>query len=458
MESINEHKMEKTILLTAFGAISLFCFIAIVQIGDLREHLALYFIFSTIPFCIMLLAFRKWKFLVPGKERTAMWIVIACAIASRISLLGLAPSLSDDLYRYIWDGRMIAHGYNPYRYSPADTTLSQFHDDVYEHVAYKDYYSIYPPLTEMGLGASAVLSKIFFGDTAHATAAVWKFILLAAETGTMLLLMRLLLFFGKSGKYLLLYAWHPLPIMEFAGQGHGDALMIFFLLAAITATVNKNAHLAIVGFAASIAARGTPIVFAPVLSRSIKIKGIAAALGIALCTFVPFYSISALRGIFFSTSRMAQYFTFNSFGYWIIRSTFEQLKAWDYEPYIPLLLGIIFLAGIIILYRRSHGHGTSELPKDILNICTLFVLVLWNMHPWYFTWGLAMIPLATSWAWVWITFAANFTYIHYTPHSDDVLLTIEIMEYGVFILILFWQRMNERDRHLHAINNSRNNQ
>jgi hypothetical protein len=448
--------MKKFISLITAGVLYLCCLLALYTLGNLRSHLPRYFILTTVLFIVAFIVFRKWNFFSAGEQEKygqAIRIVIFFAIAYRLALVALSPSLSDDLYRYVWDGRILANGYNPYKYTPADSALTPFHDELYDHLAYKNYYSIYPPLAEAGFGASAYAAKIFFHGSTEATYIVWKLLLVVAECGTILLLIRLLLYFGKPVKYLLLYAWHPLPIIEFAGQGHTDALMIFFLVAAMYALTSGKLRTAAAHLGAGIASRVAPVIFIPAFARHIKMRGVVIAAVISVCTFIPFFSPEVFRGIFFSTSQMAQVFTFNSFGYWTVRAFFEDLHAWNREGYIPLILGIIFISWFAVLAFRARKNDARMLPKDLLNVCTLFVLVLWNMHPWYFTWGLALVPLVPSWGWVWLAFVANFTYLHYTPNSDAALLTVAVIEYGGFIVLLLWQRIGEKEKQMALLAN-----
>ena len=71
----------------------------------------------------MLLAYRNWDYLTMNNRHHARWFVIVCALAFRFSLAGLNPSLSDDLFRYMWDGRILSHGINPYSHIPSDSDL-----------------------------------------------------------------------------------------------------------------------------------------------------------------------------------------------------------------------------------------------------------------------------------------------------------------------------------------------
>jgi hypothetical protein len=153
--------MKKFAPLAAVGVLCIICLLALYAPGNLRYHLPRYFLFTTAPFVLAFVVFRKWDFFSAGREKQAMRMVIFFAIAYRLALVSLPPSLSDDLYRYAWDGRLLANGYNPYRYTPDDSALALFHDELYERIGYKNYYSIYPPLTEAGVGAAAYAAKVF---------------------------------------------------------------------------------------------------------------------------------------------------------------------------------------------------------------------------------------------------------------------------------------------------------
>ena len=200
--------------------------------------------------------------------------------------------------------------------------MSGDRDASYDHIAYKEYYLIYPPLTQIGLGASGWIAGALFDGSSKAESIVWKFLLILAETATMLLLARILALMRRSRKYLLLYAWHPLPILEFAGQGHADALMIAFLMAALYCVMRGKEPLASVFFAAAVAARGCARFCTFVF---------AACFGETLCRFSRINGVR-IRAVLFAggdardilfTSQMAQFFTFNSCGYWAIRMVFN---------------------------------------------------------------------------------------------------------------------------------------
>ena len=79
--------------------------------------------------------------------RSTLLIVLGFGLLFRVGPLLSTPYLSTDPYRYVWDGRVQAHGINPYRYVPADPALAGLRDGaIYEHINRKTYAkTVYPP-------------------------------------------------------------------------------------------------------------------------------------------------------------------------------------------------------------------------------------------------------------------------------------------------------------------------
>jgi len=159
-----------------------------------------------------------------GEKETLDWspgVIILAAAVFRVLFLFHSPRLSDDLYRYLWDGLQLLNGLNPYATSPLTTQLQ--HPSVQlvlDRVNHPDLVTIYPPAAQFIFAAGTCLSVNFWG---------LKTVLVVMDLITCALVMRLLSSLGLPRWRAVLYAWHPLPIIEVGASGHIDGAGIFFL-------------------------------------------------------------------------------------------------------------------------------------------------------------------------------------------------------------------------------------
>src|SRR6202790_2068293 len=158
----------------------------------------------------------------PITGRAALAGILLVGVAMRLILLP-SPPASNDIYRYVWDGRVQAAGINPYRYLPADEALRGLRDEaIYPNINRASYApTIYPPAAELVFFAATRISE---------TVVFMKTVMLVFEGLAVWAILQLLAARGLPGTRVLLYAWHPLPLWEFAGSGHVELLWIAFLL------------------------------------------------------------------------------------------------------------------------------------------------------------------------------------------------------------------------------------
>ncbi len=150
-------------------------------------------------------------------------IILFGAFLFRALLLPQVPWLSRDSWRYLWDARVILHGYSPYVYAPESPILKPLRDVlIYGNSGYRDVPTVYPP----GAEGVYVLSYLL----APSNLFVLKAIFLGFEMLTCFGLALLLLQRGRDPRLMVLYAWCPLPIVEFAIEGHLDALTVTLIV------------------------------------------------------------------------------------------------------------------------------------------------------------------------------------------------------------------------------------
>jgi len=203
------------------------------MLGDLREN--------TIPFeYLFFSAFILYGvacFMVLGAEgdvdRWVLFGILVVAILMQAPLVFMHPTLSDDMFRYVWDGRVQAQGISPYLYPPEAPELAFLRDDaVYPFINRKPFVTIYPPAAQVGF---ALLWRIW-PDNVHwfQTAMAFGGVLAG------IFLLGLLRDLSLSPLRALIYLWSPLLVYETAHSGHVDGLLLPFLVGAWWARVRER--------------------------------------------------------------------------------------------------------------------------------------------------------------------------------------------------------------------------
>ncbi len=193
--------------------------LGIVLLGDLRQRLVPFLLCFGLAFVAYLLG--VWRTLLRPSvgHGPGLWLILGLALAWRLALLPLPPTLSDDLYRYAWEGRVLATGVSPYREAPSAPLLAPLRDGaVWPRVNNPDVSSPYPPLAQLAGLLGWALGPDGTGGV--------KLVSTLADLGTIGALLLLLRATGQPPGRVLVYAWHPLPLVAFALSGHNDALMV----------------------------------------------------------------------------------------------------------------------------------------------------------------------------------------------------------------------------------------
>jgi hypothetical protein len=176
-----------------------------------------------------------------SRQQIELALILVGACALRVPLLFSSPNLSRDSWRYVWDARVFLHGYSPYVYAPADKLLTHLRDFIFANSRFRNVPTIYPPGAQYVyiLSYLIVPSSLFF----------LKGVFLAFDMVSCVVLAKLLVHKGLDPARVLLYAWCPLPIVEFALQGHVDVITITFtLLAALAARSTTTRGRVLTGF------------------------------------------------------------------------------------------------------------------------------------------------------------------------------------------------------------------
>ena len=332
-------------------------------------------------------------------HRAVAGIVVVAAIL-RGMIIPIDP-VSTDINRYIWDGRVQAAGINPYRYVPADPALKELRDtDIYPEMNRKDYArTIYPPLDQMVF----YLVTRFDEDIT-----VMKAAMVAFDAVAIWALMRLLRARGQPPTRILLYAWHPVPLWEFAGDGHVDAIAVAMVCLALLAAERRRQSLAGLALGGAMLAKFFPVLIGPALYRRWDWKLPVAGLAIVVLCYLPYLSAGKYVFGFLSGYSDEEGFRDGRGIYlWVLlKHVWPGVPQGLFKLYVPLLgLSLVAIA-LVRLFRRDEAAGPDLFGAFLL--ATVFTAMMSPHYIWYLAWLVPFLCFYPSLAVLWLTCAATF--------------------------------------------------
>ena len=387
----------------------------------------------------------------PVAGRLVYWV--ALGIFLRVALVFAFPRLSDDVYRFIWDGNLVVAGQNPVASTPAAILQSGNApagntEELYGLLNSGEYHSIYPPVSQIVFATGAWVGA---GDW-FLSSTVMKVFLLLAELGSLWLLAKILAGFGLPPSRLLLYWLNPLVIVEVMGNLHFEGVMVCFLLWSLY-LLTRSRYLAAGGaMAVSIAAKLLPLMLLPFLLgrlwRTPFWKFFLSLGGMLLLLFLPLLLGSGfLDGFGGSLDLYFRKFEFNASLYYLLRTYGFYELGWNQIARFGPLLARIAGGAILIVALADRTSDWRSLPGLWLSAFVIYLLCATTVHPWYLTVPVALCCF-TSWRFplLW-SYLIMLTYTSYTsvPYEENLwLVGVEYVLVGCFYFTERYRIKKER--------------
>ena len=407
---------------------------------DARRHLAPYLLLFLAGAAISLLAAR---ILSASRNSHPLFVLFSAALL-RATLLARSPDLSDDAWRYLWDGSLAARGVSPYAYAPADPAVRDHAPDLYSRLGHRDVRTVYPP-------AAQAAFRVFGGG---GSLLAWKTFAAAADVSVVALLA------GAGGPgagfAAALYAFHPLPVTESAGQGHLDSVGVALLLASLAHLFRRRRGLAGVAFAASVLTKYVSLAAAIPLLRRGRGKFLAAAVLSAAALW-----LAASRPGAPPVGGLGQYATRWDFNSPLYATTVGMMDAarfpatakeiflglkerWGHPdwtlkvfPYFysaffaRILLGLL-LAALLI----GIGWRVRRIEAAVFASLAALLLCSPTLYPWYLLWILPFAAKRREPAFLFLSFSIPLSYGLLYPLPGVSSLVIEAAEFIPFYALL----------------------
>ncbi|MBK6930559.1 MAG: hypothetical protein IPH12_06675 [Saprospirales bacterium] len=362
-------------------------------------------------------------------------------IGLRCTLLFSLPNLSDDFYRFLWDGNLAAHGIHPFAHPPAYFIENHLHlpgitPELYGRLNSTEYYTVYPPVCQ----AAFWLAAKAFPENIQGGVFVLKLFLLACELGTLQTLGRV----AENGLAAQnLYALNPLLLIEITGNVHFEGAMLCFVLAGIAALQRHKIRLAAVFWALATASKLVPLLFLPVIWVHLGWRRGGRFLlfftGACALLFAPLLHSGIVANMAGSLDLYFRQFEFNASVYYLLKWAGEAVApaGTDVARTLGPALALLVFFGVmgIACYKRTL---TGLLPGRFLAASTLYLLLSTTVHPWYVALPFALgLRTAFRFPWIW-TAAAILSYSHYAGGGFRENYAWIAAEYGLVAAALVW--------------------
>jgi alpha-1,6-mannosyltransferase len=423
--------------------ISGLCYFLIAYFTERTESIQLFagiaLLFSFYLFVVFKPSLSDWNF---------NFILISSFLFRAIFILAI-PALSDDYFRFIWDGRLIEEGINPFLYLPNEvqkqSLLSgEMNDTLYHKMNSPNYYSVYPPVLQFVFFIASKLSL----SSNYGAIVVLRIVILLAEIGSYFFLTKIITLLKLPKNRILIYLLNPLVIIEISGNLHFEGLMLFFVIASFYFLLVNNIIFSSIFFSLAVCTKMIPLVLLPLIIKKIGFKkGIIYSLLVLMLSsvlFLPFINQELISNIGNSVGLYFQKFEFNASIYYLARWLGFQISGFNEIAIIGKLLPMISFVLIMYISFRSKPKQSDKILFFESALTILFVYYLFSLiiHPWYLTF-LVLISVFSNhrYALIW-SFLIFLTYLTYTSVPFKESAWVLLLEYG---LVITWY-LSERNK------------
>ena len=408
---------------------------------DRTDFIKLITLFGALFFlCFKLIQFEKWNFK----------FLLFVGILFRLVFLLTEPNLSQDYYRFIWDGELVLNFINPYLQLPntlieqQDLVISNAHE-LHQGMGELSarHFSNYPPLSQFIYALAAMLGgKSILGATI-----VMRSIIILSDIGIFYFGRKLLKNLNLSPYLIFWYFLNPLIIIELTGNLHFEGVMLCFFIASLYLLSIKKWMLAAVIYALSISVKLVPLIFLPLFLKHLGFRKSVLfyiIIGItSLILLAPFLSNQFINNYTDTIGLWFSNFEFNSGMYNAIKQIALEFEAKPWEliktygkitPYVIVLFVLLFT-----FFRENQK--LSILITSMLWILTAYYLLAATVHPWYIVFLVLLTiftPYRFSLVWSLVVILSYYAYSQIGFKEHLGLLSIEyIVVYGFIIFELF---------------------
>ncbi|MFS4468595.1 mannosyltransferase [Maribacter sp. 2210JD10-5] len=386
--------------------------------------------------CYKLIQFEKWNFK----------FLLGVGIVFRLIFLFGEPNLSQDFYRFIWDGELVIHFINPYLNIP-NTLIEQPHlvianaQELYNGMGSLSarHFSNYPPLNQMIFAIAALLG----GKSILGSVMAMRIMIILADIGIFYFGRKLLKNLNRSPHLIFWYFLNPLIIIELTGNLHFEGVMLLFFVWAIYLLSIQKWQWAAVVLACSISVKLVPLIFLPLFLKHFGFKRsilFYIIIGLtSLTLFAPFYSSDFINNYSKTIGLWFSNFEFNA-GLWnAIKHIGIQLdaKPWELIKTYGKITPVVTITVVFLFTFLRKNQNLTVLLSSMLWILTIYYLMSATVHPWYISF-LVVLTIFTKYRfailWSAVIILSYYAYSRAYFKENLWLLSIEYLSVYAFLV------------------------
>lgn len=392
------------------------------------------------------------------------------------------PNLSQDFYRFIWDGRMILEGINPYLYTvesfinKGEYPVTQA-QELYIGMGHLNasHFTNYPPINQLCF----VIAGLFTGKSILGSVIVMRLLIIAADFGTLYFGKKLLEKLRIPAHNIFWYILNPFIIIELTGNLHFEGVMIFFLIWSMYLLVSGKWQWAAVVLALSISVKLIPLIFLPLFfqwfmkrrvissarnneksyddkqiatslpPRNDTLKRMAKLIGfyviVALTTillFAPFYSSEFINNYAQTVGLWFQNFEFNASIYYVAREIGYLFRGYNEIAIIGKITPVIVVLFVLTMTFFRKNKTDMELITVMLLVLSFYFFTTTTVHPWYVA-TLLILSIFTKYkfplVWSFVIILSYLAYINLNKVDKSENLWVIGLEYVIVYGVFIWE-------------------
>ena len=408
------------------------------------------------------LFFLFYKLVQINKQHTQFLTYIAFGFRALFILA--IPNLSQDFYRFIWDGRIILEGLNPYLYtvesfiSNGEFPVAQA-QELYQGMGMLNasHYTNYPPINQLCF----VIAGLFGSQSILGSVIVMRLLIIAADFGTLHFGKKLLKNLQLPSYNIFWYILNPFIIIELTGNLHFEGVMLFFLIWSLYLIHKGKWQWAAVVFALSISVKLIPLIFLPLFyqwfakgrlnkkaaTSHTSRKGILRLIGfysivglVTLVLFSPFFSMQFVNNYAETVALWFQNFEFNASIYYIAREIGYLFRGYNEIAIIGKYTAIVVILSVVAMAFFRKNVSMIQLISAMLLALSLYYFTTTTVHPWYLATPL-LLSVFTKYkfplVWSFIIILSYLAYINLNKADKSENLWIIALEYFIVYIAFF---------------------